>query len=856
LWKIPDELIRTKNDQKLIEYVLDQLQDPETFVKKVRELYQSKRKSMDTLYFKDGRIFKRFSAPLLQNGKVKGRVWSFRDVTRRNQMENELREREAFFSTIVENIPISLFIKDAGDLRFLRCNKAREELFGYSREEVIGKTNEDLFPPKLAEFLTQKDREVIASGGLVETAEERVSTRHKGERILHTQKIPLFDEMGEPKYLLCISEDITEQKQIEKALRESEEKFRRIVGVIHDVLYAVDSETREFSYLSPVFTKMFGYTEEDIQKMGGRSAFLTQVIQNDQFTNQKEKFDLLKVKVQKPEKTVRWESWWRCKDGRLLCIEDHSVPIYRDGRLAGTYGSLRNITERKAAEQEIRKLSQAVEQSPASIVVTDPDGNIEYVNPKFCRITGYSSEESIGQNPRILKSGEQSKEFYENLWQTITNGETWYGEFHNMKKNGDLFWEKAIIGPIKEDNGAISHFMAIKEDITERKQLEDQFRQAQKMEAIGTLAGGVAHDFNNLLTVINGYSQILLNDLKKDDPMYGDIREIYEAGERAAQLTQQLLAFSRKQLVAPEVLDLNDILYLLKKMLQRLLGEDIFLTITCDERPCIIHADRTQMEQVIMNLAVNARDAMPEGGQLTILTENILLAPEHGQTPLSLAAGEYILLMVSDTGEGMDEQTRAKIFEPFFTTKESGKGTGLGLAMVFGIAKQSGGEILVDSEPGKGTTFRVYLPRSEYEDQKVSVLKEDMALNGWETVLVVEDEDMVRELACRTLRRAGYRILAARNAGEAFMICEQTEKPVHLLLTDVVMPVINGRELAERLLQVKPGMKVLFMSGYTDDAIIRKGLLEEGLDLLHKPFAPPVLLKRVRAVLDGQKVLS
>jgi signal transduction histidine kinase len=382
---------------------------------------------------------------------------------------------------------------------------------------------------------------------------------------------------------------------------------------------------------------------------------------------------------------------------------------------------------------------------------------------------------------------------------------------------------------------------------------EEQLRQAHKMDAIGSLAGGVAHDFNNLLSIVLSYSELLADGLSPDDPMLADLKQISDAGVRAAGLTRQLLAFSHQQVLQPQVIDLNDAFAKVEKMLQRVLGEDVELRSAAGPRLHRILADPGQIEQVIMNLTVNARDAMPQGGTLNVETRNVDLDAAFASQHLGIVPGPHVLLSVSDTGTGMDRATLRRIFEPFFTTKELGKGTGLGLATVFGIVRQSGGVILVDSELGKGTTFRVYFPRAEGELRRpgVSDVPPRHSLLGSETVLVVEDEDGVRALVRTILSKHGYQVLDARSGGDALLLCEQHPERIALLLTDVVMPRMNGRQLAERLRALRPDMRTLYMSGYTNDAVVRHGVMKNTIDFIQKPITPETLSRKVREVLDA-----
>ena len=519
------------------------------------------------------------------------------------------------------------------------------------------------------------------------------------------------------------------------------------------------------------------------------------------------------------------------------------------GAITGIVGVARDITDLKAADETIRRLSTAVGQSPAAVIITDPVGRIVYVNRKFTEITGYAADEVVGSNPRLLKSGTTSVEQYRQLWSTIQSGATWRGEYQNKRKNGELYWASATIAPVKDEHGTITNFVAIQEDVTETRSLEAQLRQAQKMEAVGRLAGGVAHDFNNLLTVITSYSHLLLEEMSPADPRRNDLEEIQRAATGAAGLTRQLLAFSRQQVLEPRVLNLNDVLSAAGKMLQRLIGEDVALQLTLAPDLSNVKADPGQIEQVIMNLAVNARDAMPDGGKLTIETANVDLDASYAAQHAAVAAGSYVLVTVTDTGSGIDEQTKARLFEPFFTTKEKGRGTGLGLATVYGIVKQSNGHIWVYSEPGHGTSFKVYLPRVGDAVAPSVAAGPLSGQGGTETILLAEDASGVRAVAQEILSRLGYTVLAASDGRTALQLSANRVGAIHLLVTDVIMPEMSGRQLADRLQQQRPELKVLFVSGYTDDAIVRHGMLEPGIAFLQKPFTPQTLARRVREVL-------
>ncbi|OGK79675.1 MAG: hypothetical protein A2X52_04825 [Candidatus Rokubacteria bacterium GWC2_70_16] len=641
--------------------------------------------------------------------------------------------------------------------------------------------------------------------------------------------------------------------------------------------------------------------------------------------------------------------------------------------------------QRRGADERIGQLSSAVEQTGDSVLITDREGRIEYVNPAFEQISGFSFDEVRGKTPRVLKSGIHDQAFYERLWNTLLAGEIYRAVLVNRKKSGELFHEEKVISPLRNPQGEITHFVSTgrditeriraeqrlreseerfrqlaehirevfwlktvdgsrilyvnpaweeiwgrscqslyaepssfletvhpadrervraalpgqaageydhefrivrpdgairwiwarafpvrdergevyriagcSEDITERKTAEEalresteQLRQAQKMEAMGRLAGGIAHDFNNLLTVILGRAELLLARLGGEETLARDVTLMKKTAERAAALTRQLLAFSRQQMLQPKIIDLRAIVAETAAMLRPLIGEHIELHLEAAPHPCPVMADPGQLEQVLMNLALNARDAMPGGGQLTIETAAVELGEEYARRHLAIAPGPYVMLAVSDTGTGMDAETRARIFEPFFTTKEQGKGTGLGLATVYGIVKQSGGSIWVYSEPGHGTSFKVYLPRVPAGAKAAGADEPRPASGGGsETVLLVEDEEEVRTLAREILETAGYAVLEARDGRQATDLAERHSGPIHLLVSDVVMPGMSGADLVECLRPLHPELRLLFMSGYTDAALANHAALPPGAAFMEKPFTAATFTRTVREVLD------
>jgi two-component system, cell cycle sensor histidine kinase and response regulator CckA len=560
------------------------------------------------------------------------------------------------------------------------------------------------------------------------------------------------------------------------------------------------------------------------------------------------------------------------KEGRRAAVEVTIFPLF-DSQQVIRHVALcaRDVSSElmlKAASESLG-LSEAryrtqFEAAPEAIVTLDTDrGTFVEANRNAELLFGYSREElgalhPLDLSPPVQPDGRPSRDAAMRNIQAALSGEHPTFEWMHKNKAGQEFLCEVRLVRLPGMEANLCRGSII--DISERKRLErtlsqteDRLRQAQKMEAIGRLAGGIAHDFNNLLSVILGYSSILVEDLKPMDPLRADLEAIRSAGVKASELTRQLLAFSRRQVLAPRVVNLNELVLESERMLRRLLREDIDLVTHCERGSCLVRVDPSQIDQIVMNLAVNARDAMTHGGKLTIETQGVVLERAYASEHPGVNPGRHVVLSVSDTGVGMDRDTQARIFEPFFTTKATGKGTGLGLSTVFGIVQQSGGHIWVYSEPGNGTTFKIYFPEAteDVAPQPQAQTLRPETLHGSETILLVEDQDEVRLVARDILRRYGYNVLEARHAGEALLLCEQHLRTIHMLVTDVVMPQMNGRELAERLILQRPGLRVLYMSGYTEHAIVHHAILDSDVEYLQKPIVPEALARRVREVLDA-----
>jgi len=634
-----------------------------------------------------------------------------------------------------------------------------------------------------------------------------------------------------------------ERQRAEQALRESEEKYRSIFT--HAAVGIYQSTLSQLLVVNPALARMFGFASSE--------SMIANTPEAEALFVHPEQRRRLVLAALESEQYVQSEVEYRRQDGSTFTA-DLRMRAVRDETHQVKYieGFVEDITERKRSESDLLKMSRALEQSPVSIVITNRAGQMEYVNPAFSRVTGYTKEEALGKNPRILKSGKMPTEIYTGLWETVTKGRDWRGEILNRAKDGKLFWESVVVSPILDKNGRITHYLSVKENITQRKLLEEQLRQSQKMEGIGQLAGGVAHDFNNILAA----TLLHLGLLQQNPQIAADIKETLKEVERealrAANLTRQLLLFSRRQMARVEALEMNELVNELLKMLRRLLGENIGVVLQNCPAPAWIRADAGMIEQVVMNLCINARDAMPKGGTLTLRTSLVDVEVASNQTHPDAYPGRFVCLTVMDTGCGMDEALLQKIFEPFFTTKDVGKGTGLGLATVYGIVKQHEGWVEVESQPGQGSSFRVYLPARPKPAHPMTAREgREEIQGGSETILLVEDEPAVREMVALCLRKLGYSVLEAANGVEALSLWEQRQHEISLLFSDMVMPdTLTGLDLAELMTAQKQNLKVIISSGYSADLAKSSAVLRPETEFLPKPYKTTALAKLVRSVLD------
>ncbi|NIN70619.1 MAG: response regulator [Gemmatimonadetes bacterium] len=642
-----------------------------------------------------------------------------------------------------------------------------------------------------------------------------------------------------------------ERTRAEEALSESQRALATLMGNLPGMAYRCrNNNDWSMEFVSSGCHELTGYQPGDL--INDRLISYGQLIHPD---DRREGWDEVQLAL-KENRPFQLTYRIRTAAGEEKWVWEQGVGVRApDGEIVALEGLIIDMSERRRAEQASKLLATAVEQGAEAIIITDLDGTIQYVNPSFERVTGYSREDAVGKTPAILKSGKHDSEFYREMWETLGRGDVWTGHFINRKKDGTLYRQDATISPVRDASGAIVNYVSVARDVTRERELEEQLQQSQKMEAIGQLAGGIAHDFNNLLTAILGNSELLLNRVAADDPRRMDLEEIRQAGMRAAGLTRQLLAFSRRQVLEPVVLDLNEVVASVSTMIVRLIGEHVELATKLSQDLGLVNADPGQIEQVILNLAVNARDAMPQGGRMLIETSNADLDAEYVSSHAPVESGAYVMLAVSDTGAGMDEATTSRIFEPFFTTKEAGKGTGLGLSTVYGIVKQSNGYIWVYSEPGHGTTFKIYLPRVQVpEDQQADADAADRdrrsSIRGWhETALLVEDDTSVRAVVRRTLVSNGYNVVEAGNAGDAVRLAEEYGGVIDFLITDLIMPETSGRDLAQTISALRPGIKVLYMSGYSDNTVLHHGMVSSDMEFIAKPFTQEKLLEKIRQVL-------
>jgi len=815
--------------------------------------------------------------PISADGKLIGSFGIYEDITERRRAEQAQREAEERFRSLFENATEGIF-QTTTDGRYLSVNPALARMCGFASPAEMIATVEDLGREMYADpNVRDVFKLLIEKYGSVKDFEYEVRRRDGAKIWISENAHVVRNPDGEILSYEGTIEDITARKRAELERQVSFEIIHAVnvtdnlddlLGLIHlalkKVLYAencfialYESGTGKFHF--PFFVDQFDQVPPP-QRVGksctayvyrtGQAMLIPQ--RTFDLLAEEGKVELvgtpspawLGVPLRTPAATI----------GVLVVqhYEDENAYTERDQEFLGSVGGqIALAIERKRSEERVReseaRLRVLVEQLPA--VLWTVDRNLRFTSALGAGFTRLKIKPDALLGTSLLDYFETSDQTFLPI---AAHRRAVAGEpmtFHVEWKSGSY---ACHVEPLRDSDGQVSGAICMSLDITDRKQLEEQLRQAQKMEAVGRLAGGIAHDFNNLLMVIQGYSDLLVERLPGADPLRRNAEQIQMASQRASSLTRQLLAFSRKQMLAPKILNVQSVVAEMEKILRRLIGEDIQLETSSSADLGLVRADRSQIEQVILNLAVNARDAMPQGGRLTIETANVELDSSYSHPPAVLSPGRYVMLAVTDNGCGMDAETQAHVFEPFFTTKEKGKGTGLGLATVYGVVKQSGGYVWVYSEPGRGTSFKIYLPR--IEETAVPAGRDGKSETqipqcGSETILLVEDEKGVRELAREYLASSGYTVIEAEDGHTALELAAMHVGQIHLLLTDVVMPGISGRELAERVSQIRPGIKIIYMSGYTDQAVVHHGILQNDAVLLQKPFTLMTLAGKLRELL-------
>ncbi|MGA8143489.1 MAG: PAS domain S-box protein [Candidatus Acidiferrales bacterium] len=820
--------------------------------------------------------------PIVVEGKLIGSFGMYEDITNRRLAEKAQLEAEERFRSLFENATEGIF-QTTTDGRYLSVNPALARMCGFASPAEMIMNVQDLGKEVYADPAAREEfKRLIEKHGAVKDFEYEVR-RKDGARIWISENAHVVrGPEGETLSYEGTIEDITAQKRAELERQVTfeiihavnvtdnlDDLLRLIHIALKKVLYAENCFVALYEPATSMFHFPFFVDQFDVApppQRVGRSCTAHVYRSGQAMLIPQKTFDLLAEQGEVELVGTPSPSWLgvplrtpAATIGVLVVqhYEDESAYTARDQEfLASVGGQIALAIERKRSEEKVReseaRLRVLVEQLPAVLWTVDKD-------LRFTSALG-AGLARLKLKPNQLV-GMSLLEYFETADQTFlpiaAHRRAVAGEpmtFHVEWKSGSY---ACHVEPLRDSDGQVSGAICMSLDITDRKQLEEQLRQAQKMEAVGRLAGGIAHDFNNLLMVIQGYGDLLVERLPSGDPLHRNAEQIQMAAQRASSLTRQLLAFSRKQMLAPKILNVQSVVADMEKILRRLIGEDIQLETSSAPGLGLVKADRSQIEQVILNLAVNARDAMPQGGRLTIETANVELDASYSHPPAVLSPGRYVMLAVTDNGCGMDAETQAHVFEPFFTTKEKGKGTGLGLATVYGVVKQSGGYVWVYSEPGRGTSFKIYLPRIEEKaaaDGRDGKSGTRTPQRGTETILLVEDEKGVRELAREYLTSSGYTVIEAEDGHTALELAAMHVGPIHLLLTDVVMPGISGRELAERVGQIRSGIKILYMSGYTDQAVVRHGILENDAVLLQKPFTLITLAGKLREILSGAAI--
>ena len=779
-------------------------------------------------------------------------------VERLNERQRDLEFGEKRLRQIIDLVPHYIYAKDK-EGRFILANKAVAVFFDTTIKALIG-NNDVSFArsPEEARAMNEKDLSVIDSGRPQNISIEEIVDTHGRARFVQTNKIPLLSWDETTPAVLSVSVDITGTKMAEDALRESESRLLDIIDFLPDATFAIDLKGKVIAW-NRAMEDMSGVSKIDIMSQGrygyavpfygqARPALADLILQDNKGIEKK--YDYV---VKDNNKLISETFAPYLYGGKGAYIWVVAAPLYdSNGNITGAIESIRDITERKKAEELLQRHSETIEQSLDGIVMADLEGKILYINRAWASMHGYTTDEVKGMHINIFHTQEQLENWVFPFNKKAIEKGSHRDNLWHVKKDGTIFPTLMSAFMLKNKKGDLVAVIGIARDITEELKMENQLLQAQKMEVVGRLAGGIAHDLNNMLSPILGYAEIILAGMHDNNPLFDNVSQIKKAAENARTLTQELLAFSRKQVLEMKVVDLAEVVASYGKMLRRTIREDIVIQIRQNISKGAVRVDVGQMGQILMNLAVNAQDAMTRGGTIIIEINDIILDESQALPSQDMLPGEYVAMTFSDTGTGMNAKILENIFEPFFTTKERGKGTGLGLATVYGIVKQHGGHIVVYSELGIGTTFKIYLPRVDGIPENLDISKVITKLKeGTETVIIAEDNEGVRELAFDILTTSGYKVLTARNTDELLQTIKEYDGSIDLLLTDVIMPGLNGPDLYKRLSVSYPLLKVIYMSGYTDDVIAHHGILEQGVDFIQKPFSVTILTDKLRKVLDS-----